>query len=119
MSPWEEHLDHMMGSASEQENALAWSRMNRRPDDSGKIDAEVSKGNFVVVLDGPEYCPSTDALMGSRKVLHSTHKSREAASLVLNGLGDMDEVQAYILPRPVVKPLSVEARQIMDDEIPF
>src|ERR1700760_2282455 len=103
---WQEYIDYEMGCGSEQQNALAWSQMNRKSDDSLKISEALERGLFVVILDGPEYCPLTDALMGCRRyIINSTHNTREEADDILRTLGDMDDVLAYVLPRKTIPPI--------------
>jgi hypothetical protein len=114
----QEHFDHEMGCATEQQNAFAWASMNRRGDDP-RINEALAAGKHVIVESGPEYCPYTDALMGSRKILVSVHETREAAEAALRGYQaeheDPDpEIDVFILPYK-----AVEYRYPTDDEIPF
>ena len=105
---------------SDLQNAFAWSSMNRQPDDSAKIAAAVAAGKFVVVLESPEYCPSTDAIMGCRKTVLSTHNSRQEADRALDAESrDLPEdMAAYVLPH---QPVSVvpEYAPLTDTDVPF
>lgn len=106
--------------ASELENAYAWSGMNRKPDDAGKINAAVAAGKFVVVEEGPEYCPSTDALLGSRKFLVSVHDSRADAEAALAAAESYcDEVGLYVLPRRPWPIVAVNHAPLTDADLPF
>lgn len=116
----QEERDYQMGAASELQNAYAWSIMNRKPDDSGKINAALEAGKHVIIEEGTEYCPSTDAIMGSRKYLIGEYESREAAEAAMHkkydGQDDHDgDISVYILPHPS-RPAYVPPT---DEEIPF
>lgn len=113
----QEEYDYQMGMASEAENAFAWNRMNMKPDDSAKIQEAIDAGKFAVVLDGPVYCPSTDAIMGSQRFLDSVHDTRAAAEAKAYDLGDMDEIDVYVLPR-ADRPATPYV-PLTDDDIPF
>lgn len=116
--PWREHCDHVDGEATEQQNALAVSQMTRTPDDSDRITDAITAGLFVVVLEGSEYCRFTDALMGSRKVLHSTHATRKEANQEVIDIGDMEDISVYVRPHaPVIKLAKISMYRY--DEIPF
>lgn len=115
----QEHWDHEMGCATEAQNVLIWNRMNMQADDSFKIKEALDKGLFVVVKEGTVYCPSTDAIMGSRKLLDSVHKDRQQA---LNRIAEMskdmdEEIGVYILPYSSTSTL--ENVSCDRDEIPF
>jgi hypothetical protein len=113
----QEEYDYQMGAASDAENALAWNRMNMKPDDSGKIAEAVAAGKFVVVLEGTAYCPSTDAIMGSRKFLHSAHDTRAEAQAAILAMDDMDDISVYVRPSP--KSPVIPYVPSTNDDIPF
>lgn len=113
---YQEEMDYQMGAASELQNAYAMSMMNRKPDDSQKIEDALAAGKHVIVEEGPEYCPITDALMGSRKFLVSEHATREEAEAALAGMEEGDpDISVYIRPYKPAPPPPVYDR----DEIPF
>ena len=99
--------------------AYEWSKMNRKPDDAGKIQEAVAAGKFVIVEEGPDYCPVTDAVMGSRKYLASVHETREDAETALAGMfgedGPDPDISVYILPHKPAPPYTPPG----DDDIPF
>lgn len=106
----QEDHDYQMGVASDAQNAYAWNSMNRKGDDPN-INKEIAQGHFVIVAEGPEYCPSTDAVLGSRKILLSTHKTRDEATTALHAIDDPDpDLSIYILP---------PTPTYNQDEIPF
>ena len=114
----QEEIDYQMGAASELQNAYAWSRMNRRGDDP-QINRELAAGRFIVVEEGLEFCPSTDATMGTRKFLASSHPTRQEAEAALASLpGGDDEHWTYILPRPAAPPPPA-CEPLADGDIPF
>lgn len=94
----QEGLDYQMGAASEYQNAFAWSRMNRKPDDSDKINKAIQEGKYVVVSESPEYCPSTDASMGTRRDLCSVHDDRESAERAASLVQRTPDDWVYVLP---------------------
>jgi hypothetical protein len=113
----QEEIDYQIGCASELQNALVWSRMNRRPDDSRRIEDAVKAGRFVIVLEMTEYCPSTDAIMGSIRLALSTHDTREHAIAAMTGEEPTNEFNIYILPR--LKNLATPVQTTDNNEIPF
>jgi hypothetical protein len=120
----QEQWDYEAGWATEQQNALAWSRMNRRPDGAGRIAELVAAGKFVAVVEATEYCPSTDAIMGSRKDIDSVHDTREAAEAAVSKIYESDypdDWSAYVLPRVShAEPAAARADVAPgDDELPF
>ena len=114
----EEEIDWQISQTNEFQNAFAWNRMNRKPDDTHLINQAIAQGKFVVVTEGTEYCPSTDAIMGTRKCLSATLDTREEAVKWLeeNDFKEHDDLSMYILPRP---PVIVEPYVSCDDDIPF
>lgn len=120
MTPQEqEELDYQMGCATEQQNAYAVSCMDRKPDDTAKINDLVSQGRFVVVVEGPEYCRHTDALLPDARQLHcSNHATREEAMVaLLKDVGDDPDpdLNYFILPR---QPAAAYVPPT-DEDIPF
>jgi hypothetical protein len=114
-----EELDYH--PASEAENAYAWSRMNRKPDDAGKVAEAVAAGKFVVVVEVPDYCPFTDATMGMRMLLDSVHDTRGAAENAIAAQFSDDDYggdeAVYVLPLRDYNPNPVAV--IDSSEIPF
>ena len=117
-----EEMDYRAGAATDMQNALAWSMMNRKGDDPAIAEA-LAAGRFVVVAEGVEYCPLTDAIMGSRALLHSTHATRADAESAVHGAMGPDpdyEIRVYILPRKPIAPAPVRATDPADDDVlPF
>jgi hypothetical protein len=114
-----EERDFEMGRATELQNAYAFSVMVRRPDDSVKIRELVAVGRYVVVADVLEYCPLTDASMGSRRVLVGDFATYDEA-LEECSKHDDDEVYVTIVPPQVdVVHEVVVAERVASDEIPF
>ena len=94
----EERDFHPMTDA---QNAYAWSQANRRPDHP-KIADHVAAGRFVVVHEVNQYCPSTDAYIGTRRLFGSSHVTRAEAVAALasciQSYGYDEDVRSYILP---------------------
>lgn len=113
----EQEIDWEISQTNEFQNAFVWNRMNRNPDDSHLINEAIANGKFVVVTEGPEYCPSTDALMGTRKSLSATLDTREEAVKWLedNDFKEFCELSMYILPIPSV----VVEHYVSCDDLPF
>lgn len=110
-----EHYEHEYGMMTEAQNAFALSQMERRSDDSKKIDEALNAGLFVIVRDVDEYCPRTDAAMGVSQFIISVHSTRAEAEAELEKLGD--DVDAGVLPRlPTPKREPVD---YSDPDIPF
>lgn len=118
----EEH-EYRMGMASELQNAFAWSCMNREPDDSAKINELIAAGRHVVVSERPIFCPSTDACMGSHKMLMSDWATRHEAEIACRELDDADaqhdydEGSNYVLPELVADTPYISGHDV--SEIPF
>lgn len=94
MTGWEEHRDYLMGEASELQNALTLSRLEKKPDDSAKVAELVAAGRYVLVSDYPAYCPRTDALMGIHRAMlgdFATHAEGLAALYARGEDADPDE----------------------------
>lgn len=121
MSQYEEQerYDEWMAYRNELQAGLEWSRANRKPDDSGSIDLALLGGYYCVVSEGVEYCPVTDASMGTRRVLVSTHLSREEAEAAAfrEGEHDGDDCWTYVLPL-VHRPLA-SLPMADDNSLPF
>jgi len=119
----QEDHEYRMGMASELQNALALSNMQREPDDTAKIDELVASGRHVVVSERPVFCPRTDACMGSHKMLMSDHPTRHEAEIACRELDDADaaadyyEGGNYVLPELVADTPYVSGHD--DSEIPF
>jgi len=45
--------------------------MNRKPDDTAKIQKAIQEGKHVVIESQTEFCPYTDAILGNRQLLVS------------------------------------------------
>ena len=115
----QEQWDYEAGMDTEQRNAHAWASMNRKSDDAFKIKEAVAAGKHVIIEEGTDYCPYTDAIMGSRRYLVSVHETREEAEAALKQAAQDDpdpEINVYILP---YKPVPVPPPAYDRDEIPF
>ena len=122
----QEEADYNIGNATEQQNAFAWASMNRKPQDP-RINQELQNGRFVIVYQSPEYCPYTDACMGSRKFFGSAHDTREDAETALKN-DELwhrrdHEIDILILPPPKPTPATASADNDNDNDdnndIPF
>lgn len=120
MTPQElEHWDYEMGAASELQNAVSLSRMELPADHSCQIADAIEAGKFVVIEEGPVFCPRTDASIGSLRFIMSTHECYADAERALNGIPHgyyPDDYTFHILPRKI-EPTPVVAYD--DSEIPF
>ena len=123
----QEHLDHEAGAASDLQNAYAHSRAEF---DNGMaaVRALVAQGLHVVVVTGPAYCRSTDALIGERHHVVSAHLSRRVAErLAFATPSDEDERcdsemswAVYPLPPAPPSPAFKPGPLVLDgDDIPF
>lgn len=113
-----EHADYMAGEATELQNALALSRMERKPDDSAKISRLVARGRFVAVMEHPVFCLRTDAAMGSHKTLLGDFATRQEADARLHDERfDDGETAFYVLP--IALPPARPPVSLTDEETPF
>lgn len=100
-------MSHMMQAAFQESCA-------RFDNGYGAIGDLISAGRFVAVIESPAFCPSTDAIMGSRFSIVSDHSTREEAELALAAV---DDGESYYDCRLEVWPrLPVAARTFADDE---
>lgn len=112
-----EHMDHEAGCASELQNAYALSMMERKPDDTAKINILVAAGRFVVVEQYPIYCPRTDAGMGIRKHCVGDYATRAEAELAAGAMMVDPDSNIGVLP---YLPIQIPASEpIGADETPF
>jgi hypothetical protein len=118
-----DYLEEMnYGWESEDNRLFALSRMELEADDSGKINALVAAGRFVVVRVYPVFCQHTDAFLADRQQLISQHSSRAAAESRAarvrdaEGPGDWEGIE--VLPSNFVRE-PVILSPLADDEIPF
>jgi hypothetical protein len=115
-----EEMDY--GWESEAQRLFALSRMEREPDDSGKINKLVAKGWFVVAHRVAEYCPRTDAPMGESLQFVASYSRREFAEAHAQRLEESEpytggDYQVCVLPlQPYREPF---VSTVSDDEIPF
>ena len=115
----QEDRDYEAGCATELQNALALSQIERPlQNDQRKINALIAQGRFVVYTSHAVYCPRTDAILGCDTVLVSDHGTQEEAYEAAEALGESCEDYSVIVvdPRPAA-PVTVEA--VDSDEIPF
>jgi len=103
-------------------------RRTRNPNpDASKIQACIKEGLFVVVSEGPDYCPSTDAIMGSITYFDSAFKTREKAEIQAHTheAGCDGEISFNVLPAlPPVEPKTPMGRPVTTkyeegDDVPF
>ena len=113
-----EQWEYEAGWASEQQNALAVSRMNQPPDDSDKINEAIANGLYVVIEEGPAYCPITDAIMGSRQYLVTTFKTLEEASRYIGRL-NREEYNPDINYRVAGPTPKMTKPPLTNDDVPF
>lgn len=117
MDGWQEHQDHLIGEASELQNAFALSQMEREPDDSDKVQALIAEGKIVVVSRHPIYCGRTDALLGDHTMLLGSFDDRDSANKFASEQDQLSEEDIYVLPHPA--PPRVETPPLNDNDIPF
>ena len=73
---------------SELQAAFEVSMSEMKPDDTAEIFLLTTSGRWVVVHEFPVYCPRTDALMGTRKVVLGHLASRV---LAMDFMGEYQE----------------------------
>jgi hypothetical protein len=113
----QEQADYEMGMATEQQNAYAWSMMNRKPDDKSAAEELVALGRYVVISEHPIFCPSTDASMGVATALLGDYETHDEAVEFCRGYeGSEDEYVRILTPTVVVLNPPVP---LTDDDIPF
>ena len=119
---YQEHLDHEAGCASEMQNAYALSRMRHRSG-MAEIHALVKAGFHVLVISGPAYCRSTDALIGTTHVVMSHHLIRAVAEYHCRkaaGRYPDDECTYAVYPLAAVEPAAAAAQVAVDaEDLPF
>lgn len=116
MNAYQEHLDHQMGYATEHQNAFALAQLTRRPDDSARIRELVGQGRFCVVEIGPEYCPYTDGILGSRRILVGDFATREEAGRAAAANEVPPDIDCVVEPFAVVP---IVPKVYTENEIPF
>ena len=118
-----EEANHGDGYANEHQRQFAHECSQREPRSQALIDA-LNENKFCVVVAGPDYCPHTDAIMGQKESLCSSHNDREAAGLALQAILTDDEQQCddfdyYILPLVMVVSDNLVTDGGGDDDPPF
>lgn len=124
----QEHWDHVAGSASDHQNAYSMSQLQHRSGMQGVQDL-VRAGLHVVVMSGPAYCRSTDAIIGSHYSPLSCFRDRAAALAEVaatyeqweaTGMDDECSLAVYPLPEAPkrARPLP-RASATVDDDLPF
>ena len=116
----QEDYDYQMGCASELQNALSQS-IAEFDSGWGLVQAAIDAGLFVVASVSTAYCRRTDACMGARYGIQSTHPTYEEASKERTRLNSMevsegDEWGYEVFPRP---PMVLPLVSLTDDEVPF
>lgn len=121
----QEHWDHVAGSASDHQNAYSLSRMSHRSGLQGVQDL-VRAGLHVVVVTGPAYCRSTDALIGTHYSPVACFRDRaaaqaEAAAIFESWGDDPGDCSIAIYPLPAQEPAAARAGRFaaLDDDLPF
>ena len=120
----QEHADHEAGCASDHQNAYALSQMQHRSG-MAEVLALVAQGFHVVVMTGPAYCRSTDALISVSHHVCSYHLSRRVAEYRAGKAAeecDGGEESFAVYPRPPAPPRPVRqswAPSPFDDDVPF
>jgi hypothetical protein len=112
----QEHWDYELGADTDERNAFAISRANRKADDAARVREAVAAGLFVVVQEIPDLCGSTDAFIGTSSVhVVSVHATREEAEQACPDIDD-DTMSFYVEPKQLrLAPAAVEA----DEDTPF
>lgn len=123
----QEHADHVAGSASDHQNAYAQSQIQHRSG-MAEVQAIVARGLSVVVMSGPAYCRSTDALIGTSHHVVSYHLSRKVAERRAGKLaeacdGGEESFAVYPLPPPAAEAAAAAATalafDLYADDVPF
>ena len=120
---YREHCEFEASRDTEQRNAYRWSATNRRPDDGAKIADLVAAGRWVVVAWSVEYCPATDASLGTRRDYVSDFPTYAEAAAECARLCDAVEFcdgdfGYAVEPRPV-PPAPVVPAADVDSDVPF
>lgn len=110
-----EELQHGDGM-NEQQRVLAWNSLNTHGDEA-KINKLIDDGLFVVVNRRTVYCPSTDAIMGSRLYLEASFPTRELAEEGLGKIEEDPEGYLFILPQLNLYTIRLLPQDVC--EIPF
>lgn len=74
----------------------------------------LDKGRYVLLLDGPRYCPSTDALIGSTTKIIGDYNTREEAEKALAEQEQDPDLYYRIRPEKPKPPVVYN-----NDELPF
>ena len=110
----------MMSDETEDQRLFALSRMETQLTDPA-IDAALLDGKYVVVIETLAHCSRTDATMGTRSSLASTHDTRDeanaAADEVCVAIGDDYDTGVVVLPR--IPRERVTLPTVVDDNVPF
>ena len=117
----QEHWDHVNGSRSDLQNAYDHSRM-QHDNGMGAVRALVAQGLHVVVMSGPAYCRHTDAVIGTRHFVVSSHLSRAVAERRCGALAAQDdgsECGYGVYPLPPQPEPRQAAVDLYADDIPF
>jgi hypothetical protein len=125
---YQEHLDHIAGSASEFQNCYteagqAMRAHNYQTDQS--VAALVAAGSFVVVASDTWHCRATDAVVGEGRYLRSHWDTREEADAAVRRAYDADgpmfagEVGYDVEPRLPVPLVDLVMLAPDDEEVPF
>jgi hypothetical protein len=93
--------------------AFALSEREREPDDRAAVRDIVAAGRFAVVLNTPEFCRFTDALLGNVTTLVSSHDTRAEAEAACPA-SEEEPVEPLVLERPTLVPDGSE-----DDDFAF
>lgn len=121
-----EEQDHNPFGETDYQRVFRHSSATREPDDSQKIRDELAKGKHLLILETLDYCNHTDAIIGIRKTILSSHDNHDAALLAQAGedlirFGDsFNEDHYYILPQqPITNIKELEAGPPATDDSPF
>ena len=116
----QEHADYVAGCASDHQNAYAHSQIQHRSG-MAEVQALVAQGFHVVVMSGPAYCRSTDALIGTSHHVVSYHLARKVAEYRCAKAADYDggEESYAVYPLPTQPAREAATVDLLDFDIPF
>lgn len=100
---YQEAMDHEAGCASELQNAFRQSKAEMLiRDETPKITGLRAAGAYVITNEFPVFCPRTDAVLGTSRVVVTTAADLDEANRVLAGLQrDAEQDDNYQVLEPI------------------
>jgi len=117
-----QHDDAPDGYSNDYQRAFAHSQTTTPRENDTKKAVELAKqGKFVVLIEAPMYCKSTDACLGSNIGIHKVCNTRDEAEKEqekFNNAESSDE-RVYIIGPDNVEPKQHKDEPSADDDVPF